>query len=151
MHDRDGCARRHTPSRAKLRHGLGCTEGTAPSGGWVRRQRRRTIGRRRAGLRRIELTLHEIVVFRSVPKAARSISFFFRTGKKENRLGGSGNQSMCEGADQVGYGAEVAVDNGSGTAHDRCAHHHEEQFFFSFFRWVFDEAVPVDYVPHWIF
>ena len=40
-----------------------CVEGTAPSGGWIRRRRRRATERRRAGKRRIELSLNEHFVF----------------------------------------------------------------------------------------
>ena len=40
-------------------------------------------------------------VFRSVPKAAKSL-LFWGAGEKGYRLEGSGNQSTCEGADRVG-------------------------------------------------
>ena len=36
-----------------------CVEGTAPARGWIRRQKRRATGGRRAGKRRIELSLNE--------------------------------------------------------------------------------------------
>ena len=59
-----------------------CVEGTAPSGGWIRRRRRRATERRRAGKRRIELSLMEIFLFfRSAPQAARSILFLRGGGK----------------------------------------------------------------------
>ena len=40
-----------------------CVEGTAPAGSWIRRRSRRATGRRRAGKRRIELSLNENFVF----------------------------------------------------------------------------------------
>ena len=40
-----------------------CVEGTVPAGDWIRRRRRRATERRRAGKRRIELSLNENFVF----------------------------------------------------------------------------------------
>ena len=54
MPNRDARARRQAPPQAKLRHSV-----TAPVGGWIRRRRRMKTEHRRAGKRRIELTLRE--------------------------------------------------------------------------------------------
>ena len=87
-----------------------------PSGGWIRRQSMREIERRPAGERRIEITLRENFFSDPYRKAASSI-LFFGTREKRNRLEGSGHQRTLEGADRVGKGAEVVMDNGSRTAH----------------------------------
>ena len=50
----------HTPNYGTV---YACIEGTAPSGGWIRRQCKREIEHRRAGQRRVELTLREIFFF----------------------------------------------------------------------------------------
>ena len=145
MHDRDGCARRHTPSRAKLRHGLGCTEGTAPSGGCIRRQCRREIERRRAEQRRVELTLREKFYLSDQSRKLRGAFLFLGTGEKGNRLEVSGDQSTFEGA--VTEWAKTlrllrAAAAGRHTkTRDRITHHHESSCHRIFF-WNFDEAVP---------
>ena len=48
MQNRVGCAQRKATPRAKVRHGLGLKIRTVPSGGWIRRQSRREIGRRQS-------------------------------------------------------------------------------------------------------
>ena len=53
-----GGRRHHEPRYSAVSVFVG---GTAPAGGWIRRQRRRATGRRPAGKRRIELSLNEIV------------------------------------------------------------------------------------------
>ena len=70
MLHRDARSRRQAPPRATLRRSFGlhsadsaCVEGTAPAMGWIRRRRRRATDRRRAGKRRIELSLDEIFFF----------------------------------------------------------------------------------------
>ena len=40
-----------------------CIEGTAQSGGWIRRRKRRVTERRRAGKRRVELSLNELFCY----------------------------------------------------------------------------------------
>ena len=85
-----------------------CVEGTAPAGGWIRRQSRRTTERRRAGKRRIELYQNDNFFFISAPQAARSI-LFSGTGEKGNRLEVSVNESKCEGADRVRYADEAVI------------------------------------------
>ena len=59
-----------------------CVEGTTPAGGWIRRLRRRATERRRAGKRRIKLSLNEIFFFRSALQTAWSILFFFGRGRR---------------------------------------------------------------------
>ena len=60
-------------------------------------QFRREIERRRAGQRRLELTVRVFFKIRPAPKTARRI-LFFGTEEKGNRLEGNGNQSTFEGA-----------------------------------------------------
>ena len=79
MLNRDARARRQAPPRATLRRGLGCEEGTAPAGGWIRRRRSRATGRRRAGKGRIELSLNEIFFFQI--SAASCVEHFVFLGR----------------------------------------------------------------------
>ena len=78
-----------------------CVEGTAPAGGWIRRRRRRATGRRRAGKRRIELSLNENFCFSDQHRKLRGAFCLFRKG---NRLELSVNESKCEGAGGVSHG-----------------------------------------------
>ena len=78
-----------------------CVEGTAPTGGWIRRRRRRATGRRRAGKRRIELSLNDNFCFSDQHRKLRGAFYFFWTGEKGNRLELSVNESKCEGAGRV--------------------------------------------------
>ena len=59
-----------------------CGEGTAPVGGWSRRRRRRATGRRRAGKRRIELSLNEISFFSDQHRKLRGEFVFLGRGKE---------------------------------------------------------------------
>ena len=59
------------------------------SGGWIRRQCRREIERRRAGQRRVELTLRENYVFQTTTENCEEHFVFIWTGHKGNRLEGS--------------------------------------------------------------
>ena len=102
MLNRDARARRQAPPRATLWRSLGLrVEGTAPAGGWIRRRRRISTGRRRTGKRRVELSLKHFFVFRSAPQAAWSILCFFETGQKGNRLELRVDERKCEGAGRV--------------------------------------------------
>ena len=71
MFYREVFARRQAPAQAKLRHDL-----TAPAGGW-----RRETERRRAGERRIELTVCDNLVFQIRTARAR-ISLFLGRGRR---------------------------------------------------------------------
>ena len=117
---------------------------TTPSGGWIRRQCRREIERRRAGQGRVELTLRENFYFQTSTETARSI-LFFGTGEKGNRLEGSGNQSTFEGvvtecAKTLRLPRTAAAGRYTKTR-DRRAHDHESSCH-RIFLWIFDEAVP---------
>ena len=102
-----------TTARSRLK---ACIEGTTPSGGWIRRRtgERSSVDQRcRSGL---NSPCAKTFFSDQYRKAASSI-LFFGTREMGNRLEGSGHQSTFEGADRVGKGAEVAMDNGSRTAH----------------------------------
>ena len=74
-----------------------CVEGTAPAGGWIRRRRRRATGWRRAGKRRIELSLNENFSSSNQHRKLRgAFLFFFGKGEKVNRLELSVIESKCE-------------------------------------------------------
>ena len=64
-----------------------CVEGTAPAGGWIRRRRRRANGRRRAGKRRIELSLNENFCFLDQHRKLREASCFFLGGGEGESIG----------------------------------------------------------------
>ena len=94
-----GGMRHHEPHCGAV---LACVEGTAPAGGWIRRQRRRATGRRRAGKRRIELSLNEIFVSSEQHRKLRRLfGLFGDGGEGGNRLELSVNESKCEGAGRV--------------------------------------------------
>ena len=57
-----------------------CVEGTVPAGGWIRRRRRRATGRRRAGKRRIELSLNENFCFSDQHRKLLGAFCFFSDG-----------------------------------------------------------------------
>ena len=78
-----------------------CVEGTVPAGGWIRRRRRRATGRRRAGKRRIELSLNEDFCFSDQHRKLRGALCFLGTEEKGNRLELSVKESKCEGAGRV--------------------------------------------------
>ena len=61
---------------------LPCTEGTAPSKCWIRRQCRRETERRRAGKRLVELTLQENLYFADHYRGLRGAFCFFGPGEK---------------------------------------------------------------------
>ena len=64
-----------------------CVEGTAPAGGWIRRRRRRATGRRRAGKRRIELSLNENFCFSDHHRASCEEQFVFWDGEEGEPIG----------------------------------------------------------------
>ena len=64
-----------------------CVEGTAPAGGWIRRRRRRATGRRRAGKRRIELSLNENFLFSDQHRKLRGAFFFGGDGGEGEPIG----------------------------------------------------------------
>ena len=101
MLNRDARARRQAPPRATPRRSLGVRGGTAPAGGWTRRRGKRATGRRRAGERRIELSLNENFSFSDQHRKLRGAFFFFWTGEKGNRLELSVKENKCEGAGRV--------------------------------------------------
>ena len=59
--------RHHEPNYGAV---SACIRGTAPAGGWIRRRRRRATGRRRAGKRRIELSLNTRIFFWQISSAS---------------------------------------------------------------------------------
>ena len=145
MHNRDGCARRQAPPRAKLRHGLGLHREkravrrldsvTMPEG-----DRASTSGAET----RWTHPARENVFFRPVPKTARNI-LFFGTGEKGNQPERSGNQStferaVTEWAKKLRSRRTAAAGRHTKTR-DRCSHHHESSCRRIYF-WIFDEAVP---------
>ena len=101
MLNRDARARRQASPRATLRGSLGCVEGTAPAGGWVRRPRRRATERRRAGKRRIKLSLTENFCFSDQHSKLQGAFCFSGRGEKGNRLELIVNESKCERAGRV--------------------------------------------------
>ena len=88
-----GDRRQHEPNYGTV---WACIEGTAPSGGWIRRQSRSDIERRR-----VERTLRDNFFFHISTEKCEE-HFGFGTGEKGNRPEGSGNQSTFEGADRAG-------------------------------------------------
>ena len=74
-----GGRRHHEPRYGAV---LVCMEGTAPAGGWIRRRRRRATGRRRAGKRRIELSLNENFVFQISTSNFVEHFVFFERGRR---------------------------------------------------------------------
>ena len=76
-------------------------EGTAPAEGWIRRRKKRATGRRRAGKRRIELSLNKNFCLSDITANCVELLVFFWTGEKGNRLELSVNESKCEGARRV--------------------------------------------------
>ena len=113
------------------------------SGGWIRRQCRREIERRRAGQRRVELTLRENSIFQTSPENCEE-HFVFWNGEGE-LTGRSGNQSTFEGAvtewAKTLRLSRTAAAGRHTKARDQRAHHHESSRHRIFF-WIFDEAVP---------
>ena len=89
-----------------------------------------------------------ILVFESVPKAARS-SFFLGTGEKGNRGEGSetraGVRERTEWAKALRLPSKTAADTETG---NRPAHHHESSNHRGGAFWIFYEAVPVDYISY---
>ena len=59
-----------------------CVEGTAPTGGWIRRRRRRATDRRRAGKRRVELSLNENICFSDQHRKLRGAFCFLERGRR---------------------------------------------------------------------
>ena len=76
--NRDARARRQAPLQDILRQSL-----IAPEGGWIRRQRRRETERRRAGKRRIELTLREILCASDQNRTCEELFCFWDAGEGE--------------------------------------------------------------------
>ena len=70
-----------------------------------------------------------------------------------NRPEGGGNKSTFEGAAGGGKGAEIAMDNGSGTAHGdpRPVRHHTESRIHRKFRFFYEAVVPIDYCTSQVF
>ena len=68
-----------------------CVEGTAPAGGLIRRRRRRATGRRRAGKRRIKLSLNENFCFSDQHRMLRGAFGLFLDGGE-----GEPNGIECE-------------------------------------------------------
>ena len=101
MLNRDARARRQAPPRRRYGAVSVCVEGAAPAGGCIRRRRRRATGRRRAGKRRIELSLNENFGFSDQHRKLRGAFCFLGTGEKGNRLELSVDESKCEVADRV--------------------------------------------------
>ena len=64
-----------------------CVEGTAREGGWIRRRRRRATGRRRAGKRRIELSLNDHICFSDQHRKLREAFCFFWDGVEGEPIG----------------------------------------------------------------
>ena len=94
--------------------------------------------RRRAGQRRVELTLHDKKKILTSTKNGKE-HLLFGTGEKGNRLEGSGNQSMFEGAVTEWAKALRLPWTAAAGRHtetrDRRAHHHESschRFFLDF-------------------
>ena len=97
MLNRSVRARRQAPPQDELLHRL-----TAPAGGGNLRRKKGKTERRRAGKRRIELTLRDNVFVSQNRTASCKRHLVSGTGEKANRLEGSGNGSTCEGAGRVG-------------------------------------------------
>ena len=60
-----------------------CVEGTTSAGGWIRRRRRRATGCRRAGKRRIELSLNKNFVFQFSTASCKDHFVFWDEGEGE--------------------------------------------------------------------
>ena len=89
MLNRDDHAGRPTPARSHYGAFSVCVEGTPPAGDWILRRRRRATERRRAGKRRIELSLErEVFFFKSAPQAARRFLFL---GRGRRGIDGTGS------------------------------------------------------------
>ena len=119
MHNRDGCARRQAPPRAKLRHGLGLHRGNRAVRGldsttMQEGDRASTSGTETGSTH----PARDFLFFRPVPKTARSI-LFLGTGEKGEPTGRERKPEHVRGSgDRVGSGTEVAKDSGSRTAHE---------------------------------
>ena len=98
--NRDARARRQAPPRATLRRSLGLRGGDCAGRRLDSTTRRRATERRRAGKRRIEISLNENFVFQ-ISTASREEHFVFGTGEKGYQLELSVNGSKCEGAGRV--------------------------------------------------
>ena len=59
-----------------------CVEGTAPTGGWIRRRRRRATECRQAGKRRVELSLNENICFSDQHRKLRGAFCFLGRGRR---------------------------------------------------------------------
>ena len=147
MHNRDGCARRQAPRRAKLRHGLSLHRGNRA----VRRVDSTTMqeGDRastRGGRDGLNSPRARLFVFQTSTENCEEY-FVCGTGVKGNRLEGSGNQSTFEGA--VTEWAKIlrlprtAAAGRHTKTRDRRAHHHESSCHRILF-WIFDA------VPFWL-
>ena len=75
-----GGRRHHEPQYGEVSV---CVEGTAPAGGWIRRRRRRATGRRRAGKRRVELSLNDNFCFSDQHRKLRGTFSFWDGGEGE--------------------------------------------------------------------
>ena len=118
-----GGRRHHEPNDGAVQP---CIEGTPPSGGWIRRQRRREIERRRLGQRRVELIPCDIFFSET---STENCEERFETGEKGNRLEGSGNHSTFEGAVTKWAKTFRLPRTAAAVQHpktrDRRAHHHK--------------------------
>ena len=90
-----------------------------------------------------------IFIFRSAPKAARSLLFLvFGTREKGNPLEGSETRARSRERTEWTKAQRLPWTTAAGRyteTRDRRAHHHESSCDRIFF-WIFDEAVPVDHI-----
>ena len=146
MLNRDARARRQAPPRATLRRSLGLIGGNCAGRRLDSTTKEEATGRRRAGKRRIELSLNENFCFSDQHRKLRGAFILsFGTGEKGNRLELSVNESKCECAGRASQGDEAAMENHSrrtthAETHDPYAHRHHESSD-RLFSWFFYEAV----------
>ena len=119
MHNRDGCARRPAPPRAKLRHGLGLHRGNRA----VRRLDSTTMEEGDRASTSGEETgwthpARECLFFLSSTENCEEYFVFCDGGEGEPTRREQKPKHVRGSGDRVGLGSEVAKDSGSRTAHE---------------------------------